>query len=402
MTAGKQEVRRMRGKLLLNILFFVLLFTSVPGFSQTTLTVGAEQDHQLASLLKGKSLGVIANSASLSHGINVVDALLNQGFRIRRIFSPEHGFRSSSEAGQNIADLRDSVTGLPVVSLYGKKKKPAPIDFQDLDLVVFDLQDVGVRFYTYISTLTYVMEACAENHVPLIVLDRPNPNGFFIDGPVLETKYTSFVGLHPVPVVYGMTIGEYARMVNGEGWLKRQVRCDLTVIPLQGYTHQTRLRDLANPSPNLTCMNAILLYPSLCFFEGTIVSVGRGTYHPFEVFGHPDLLSGSYIFTPVSIPGMSLHPPYENQVCYGTNLQLVTESSPEIAGKLNLFWLISAYESLGKRTDFFTPYFDQLAGTAMLRQQIMRGLTEDEIKKTWQDDLARFSIVRKKYLLYPD
>ncbi len=383
-------------------IFLSLLSVSLTLIAQLPLKPGAERSEVYASLLLGKSLGVVANNASLAAGINVVDGLLQEGFQVQRIFSPEHGFRTSEEAGQNITDIRDSVTGLPVVSLYGKKKKPSPIDMKGIDLMIFDLQDVGVRFYTYISTLTYVMEACAENNIPLIVFDRPNPNGFFIDGPLLDKKFSSFIGLHPVPVVYGMTIGEYARMVNGEGWLKMHIHCDLTIIPLEGYTHPTRINDLTKPSPNLTCMNAILLYPSLCFFEGTIISVGRGTYHPFEVFGHPDFITGSYTFIPISIPGMSLHPPFENQVCHGTNLQMVTDNNQEIAGQINLFWLISAYKILGNRPDFFSSYFDQLAGTDVLRNQIIQGMSEAEIKKTWQDDLVRFKTIRKKYLLYPD
>jgi len=367
-----------------------------------SVKVGGERLDQYSPWLKGKSIGIVANNASLAGNMNVVDLLVNSGFRIGRIFSPEHGFRTSADAGQIVDDLRDSVTGLPVISLYGKKRKPAKEDLNNISMMVFDLQDVGVRFYTYISTLSYVMEACAENNIPLVVFDRPNPNGFYIDGPVLEKPFSSFVGLHPVPVVYGMTIGEYACMINGEGWLKNGVRCNLKVIPLENYTHQSRLKRLERPSPNLTSMNAILLYPSLCFFEGTVISVGRGTEHPFEMFGHPDLFTGSYIFIPESIRGMSLHPPYENRICYGTNLQGLYDVPSEPDGKLNLFWLISAYHSLGNKTEFFTSYFDLLAGTDRLRKQIIEGLSEEEIKKTWQDDLTRFKKIRKKYLLYPE
>ncbi len=383
-------------------IFFLGVLQTVSGLPEPEFITGAEQIHVYDSLLKGKSIGVVVNQASMIGEENVVDFLIRKGYRVEKIFSPEHGFRSSDEAGKIIRDTRDSVTGLSVISLYSSKKKPSPEDVKGIDLMVFDLQDVGVRFYTYISTLSYVMESCAENEIPLILFDRPNPNGFYIDGPVLDKKFSSFIGMHPVPVVYGMTIGEYARMVNGEGWLKEAVHCSLTVIPLKRYSHQTRIRSLPRPSPNLTSMNAILLYPSICLFEGTMISVGRGTFFPFEVFGHPELLSGSFSFIPQSIPGMSVHPPYENKMCYGTNLQGLTENDPEITGKITLNWLISTYYCMGCQQDFFTGYFDLLAGTDQLRKQIIRGMTENEIKKTWQDDLSRFRVIRQKYLLYAE
>ena len=388
------------------LLFIVYLFP--PGVLQSQVRSGADQTEQYFPLLHSVPIAVVANRASVladkhgGPGINLVDTLFRKGFSVVKIFSPEHGFRGNAEAGALVDDETDSATAIPVISLYGNHVKPTPVDLKNVGLVVFDLQDVGVRFFTYLSTLSYVMESCAENNIPLLLLDRPNPNGFYIDGPVLQTGFKSFIGLHPVPVVYGMTIGEYAQMVNGEGWLKNGVRCSLTVVPLEGYSHSLKVGVLVKPSPNLTTLNAIRLYPSLCFFEGTRVSIGRGTRHPFEVFGDPALLSGSFSFIPVGIPGMSLHPPYEGRRCFGINLQVAPDMEPWPGGNIQLFWLISAYKELGSDPAFFTAYFDLLAGTDQLRKQIMDGKTESEIRISWEPGIEKFVKIRKKYLLYPD
>lgn len=368
------------------------------------LRTGADQPERYLPLLQGQRIALVANSASVvgPGKVHLLDTLLACNVNVVRIFCPEHGFRDFADAGEDIADNTDPVSGLPVVSLYGKKKKPSPTDMRGIDAVVFDLQDVGVRFFTYISTLTYVMEACAEAGMPLILLDRPNPNGYCIDGPVLEPAFSSFVGLHPVPIVYGMTIGEYARMVNGEGWLKSGPRCRLSVIGLGNYV-RTETRPLAvKPSPNLPNLNSILLYPSLCLFEGTIVSVGRGTHFPFEVYGHPDLISLPFTFTPESIPGMSKNPPYQGRVCHGVDLRGVYVPDINPPEKLNLIHLCSAFKLLGGDAAFFNSYFDKLAGTDLLRVQIVAGKNEDQIRQSWQPGLDGFKEIRKKYLLYPE
>jgi uncharacterized protein YbbC (DUF1343 family) len=334
--------------------------------------------------------------------VHLVDSLYHAGFKISKVFSPEHGFRGKADAGQEIEDKIDLITGLPIISLYGKNKKLLPADLENVDIVIFDIQDVGTRFYTYISTLTYVMEACAVNGIPLIVLDRPNPNGFYVDGPVLEKEYTSFVGLHPVPIVYGMTIGEYAKMVNGEGWLENEVKCKLTIIPVGDYQHSDFYELPVKPSPNLPNKYAVYLYPSLCLFEGTIVSVGRGTEYPFQVIGHPDFKAGSFVFTPKSIPGLATKPQYEGVLCYGQNLTSYAESMKKLPKQLHLSWLSEYYRFLKSKDSFFNNYFEKLAGTAKLRQQIEEGWSEDQIRETWQPGLKEFKQIRKKYLLYPD
>jgi len=286
--------------------------------------------------------------------------------------------------------------------LYGKNKKPQVADLADVDMVVFDIQDVGARFYTYISTMTFVMEACAENQIPVIILDRPNPNGFYVDGPVLESEFKSFVGLHPVPIVHGMTVGEYAKMVNGEGWLENGVKCELSVIPVENYTHRDFYELPVRPSPNLPNKNAVYLYPSLCLFEGTIVSVGRGTDFPFQVIGHPDFVTGSYLFTPKSIPGVASKPKYEGVTCFGQNLTGFAENITNQPHQLSLFWLIEYYKILKDKGSFFDNYFEKLAGTAQLRKQIEEGWSEVQIRESWQPGLEKFRQIRKKYLLYPD
>ena len=352
-------------------------------------------------ILHGKKAGIVANNASMVGKLNIVDTLLHSGIDVRVVFSPEHGFRINEEAGEDVNDYLDPVTNVRVVSLYGIKKKPVGIDLEGLDLVVFDLQDVGVRFFTYISTLSLVMEACAENNIAMLVLDRPNPNAFYIDGPVLDMKYKSFVGMHPVPVVYGMTIGEYASMINGEGWIGKGLHCDLTVLPMENYNHQAVYFPPEKPSPNLTTPNSILLYPSLCFFEGTTISVGRGTLYPFEVYGHPGLTGKNFSFKPEPVIGMDSHPLYKNKTCFGEDLRAYFEKHPDEKGNIRLAWLIGCYRELGGKPGFFTDYFDCLAGSDELRKQIIRGMNEEDIRKSWQPGIKEFKKIRERYLLYP-
>ena len=348
-------------------------------------------------MLEGKRVGVVGNQTSIIGKTHLVDSLLSLGVDIRKIYTPEHGFRGKADAGAKVNSSKDEKTGLPIVSLYGKNKKPTPEMLQGIDVILFDLQDVGVRFYTYISTMSYVMEAAAENGLPVIVLDRPNPNGFYVDGPVLKTENKSFVGIHQVPVVYGMTIGEYAMMVNGEGWLKGGITCDLTVTPIKGYNRNAIYELPVKPSPNLPNWESVYLYPTLCFFEGSIVSLGRGTETPFQVYGHPDM-RGSYTFTPKSTSGAS-KPLLEGQRCRGENLVEYAHDYAYNANELHLEWIIEAYQQL-KDKDFFIDYFRLLAGDKQLRRDIENGKSADEIRASWENDLEAFKTVRKKYLMY--
>ena len=376
----------------------------VPEDSGTVLRTGAECMERYLPFLEGKRVAVCGNQTSVVGKTHLVDTLLSRNVNIVKLFCPEHGFRGQAEAGATIASGKDPLTGLPVVSLYGKNKKPTAEQLQNVDIVLFDLQDVGCRFYTYISTLHYVMEAAAENGVNVIVLDRPNPNGFYVDGPVLDPQYKSFVGMHPMPVVYGMTIGEYARMINGEKWLANGVQCDLTVILLEGYTHETRYVLPVAPSPNLQTVEAVYLYPSLCFFEGTNVSVGRGTDHPFEMYGAPGMRAGDYRFTPHAIPGVSENPPFKDVECVGFLLSEIAsyEFHKIVPGELDLSYLMTAYQNCPDKASFFLKnnFFDKLAGTAQLRKQIVEGATDEEIRTSWQPGLDAFKAVRAKYLLY--
>ncbi len=369
--------------------------------SENVMLSGAEQMTAFLSMLEGENVGLVANHSSLVGGVHLADTLLSCGIHVVKVFAPEHGFRGLAGAGEQLDDGRDPRTGIPVVSLYGEKKKPSDEDRHGIDLLLFDIQDVGVRFYTYISTLALVMEAAAENGIPLLVLDRPNPNGFYVDGPVMEREYVSFVGLHPVPVVYGMTIGEYALMVNGEGWLPGGLHCDLSVIPLKGYNRDELYRLPVKPSPNLPGWQAVYLYPSLCLFEGTVVSVGRGTDFPFTVYGHPGLHSGSFMFTPQPLP-WAKHPKLEGIACTGHDLSGYAANYRGAEKHFNLQWLVSAWEELGRDSAFFNPYFEKLAGTASLRQQIIAGQSIEEIRAGWKPGIERFMLIREKYLLYDD
>ena len=364
---------------------------------KTHYVSAAMQTDDYISLMEGKSVGVVGNQTSIVGETHLVDTLLSLGVDIRKIYTPEHGFRGTADAGAKVNSGKDEKTGLPIVSLYGKNKKPTVEMLQGIDVILFDLQDVGVRFYTYISTMSYVMEAAAENGIPVIVLDRPNPNGFYVDGPVLKSENQSFVGMHQVPVVYGMTIGEYAKMVNGEGWLKNSVTCDLTVIPIKKYNRKAIYELPVRPSPNLPNWESVYLYPTLCFFEGSVVSVGRGTETPFQVFGHPNM-RGSYSFTPQSTSGAS-KPLLEGQRCRGENLVEFAHDYAYNANQLHLEWVIDAYQQL-KDKGFFKDYFRLLSGDKQLQRDIENGKSADEIRASWQDDLEAFKAIRAKYLIY--
>lgn len=365
------------------------------------IETGADQVALYLLLLEGKRVALLVNQTSEINGVLLPDTLLKLGVNVVKIFSPEHGFRGNADAGAKVKNGVDLQTGLPVVSLYGAHKKPTAEQLKDIDIVVFDLQDVGVRFYTYISSLEYLMEACAEQQCKIIVLDRPNPLGFIIDGPVLHKKHRSFVGMQPVPVVHGMTIGEYAKMLMGENWLTT-ANPDLTVIPCTRYTHQSRYLLPVPPSPNLKDMTAVYLYPSLCFFEGTVLSVGRGTDYPFQQFGHPKLRGYSYSFVPGSRPGAT-QPPLKDQECFGLRVAKTPgEALAATGNRINLQWLLAAYQHYPDPAGFFTPYFEKLSGTDLLRLQIQKGMTEAEIRASWQADLDHFKSIRSKYLLYAD
>ena len=350
------------------------------------------------SSLKGKRVGMVVNQTSMIRQTHVVDSLLALGITIKTIFAPEHGFRGTASAGEKIGNGRDPKSGVSIISLYGKNYKPAPAQLDSLDVVVFDIQDVGARFYTYISTLHYVMEACAEAKKPLVVLDRPNPNGHYVDGPVLDPAFKSFVGMHPIPVVHGLTVGELARMINGEKWLAGGVQCALTVVPVAHYTHAMPYTLPVAPSPNLPNRQAVLLYPSLCFFEGTNVSLGRGTDTQFQVIGSPTYPSGSYTFTPTDKPG-AVNPPNKGKLCYGYDLTKINAQNMHFSLK----YLLDFYQKTPDKAAFFLKgnFIDKLAGGDQLRKQIIAGVPETAIRQGWEPALTRYKLLRKTYLLYP-
>lgn len=360
---------------------------------------GANQIESYKNVIAGKSVAIVANQTSMVGQTHLVDTLLKLGINIKEIFAPEHGFRDLADAGETIENGKDPKTGIILKSLYGSHLKPSRDDLTGIDVVIFDIQDVGTRFYTYISTLHYVLEACAENHVKCLILDRPNPNGFYFDGNVLDTSYRSFVGLDPVPVVHGMTVGEYAGMLNGEGWLKGGVKCDLVVIKCRDYTHDTLYELPERPSPNLPNQTSIYLYPSLCFFEGTVISIGRGTPFPFQVFGSPFYADQGFSFTPESVPGAK-NPVLLGKKCFGTDLRMAVKMNLVPKDQLNLDWLIKAYNDFPEKEKFFTSYFDVLAGGPALREQIQKGMTAVQIRESWKEGLEKFSKIREKYLLY--
>ena len=404
----------MINKSILKIVLFALILSGNTSCGQTklktnnskkeivqkdkTIIVGAERTDIFLDIIKDKNLAIVANPSSLIGHTHLVDSLLSLNMNIKKVMSPEHGFRGNVGAGEHVKSGKDSKTGLAIISLYGSHKKPTAEDLSDIDILIFDLQDVGTRFYTYLSTLNLCMEACAENNVQLLILDRPNPNGHYVDGPILQKEFTSFVGMNPIPIVHGMTLGELGKMINGEYWLKDSLQCDLKVITVENYNHNTPYKLPVRPSPNLPNAKSIELYPSLCLFEGTIVSVGRGTEMPFQIYGYPEFKNYDFEFTPKPIIGAAPHPKLEGKLCKGYDLR--TDSTK--INKIQLEWLIDAYNQLEKRDDFFISFFSKLAGTNQLQKQIEEGLNAKEIRDSWQTDLNTFKLLRKKYLLYSD
>lgn len=385
------------------ILFvWLYILVSVGVSAQGTLRLGAERMDVLLPMLEGKRVGLVVNQTSIidNRHTHLLDALRAESVNVRKVFAPEHGFRGTDDAGATVKDSRDQRTGVPIVSIYGKNKKPTAEQLADLDVVIFDIQDVGARFYTYISTMHYVMEACAEQDKQFIVLDRPNPNDF-VDGPVLREGFTSFVGMHPIPLLHGLTVGELARMINGEKWLKSNPdTCRLEVVTMENWRHGDPYWLPVKPSPNLPNDQSIRLYPSLCLFEGTNISVGRGTYFPFQVLGSPDETQGSFSFRPISLPGFDTNPLHKDKLCYGTDLREYA-----FEGGFTLRFLLEYYEKAGKDKAFFfarPQWFDLLAGSKELRLQMIKGLTEEEIRAGWQPELKAYKEMRKKYLLYKD
>jgi len=384
-----------------SILLASLVGSCRPQVAQTNnkeITPGAWQTDKYLPLLKNKRVAFVVNQSATIKAVNLIDSLLSLGVNITAIFSPEHGFRGNADAGKKIDDSIDEATGIPIISLYGAHRKPSQEDLAGVDMVIFDIQDVGVRFYTYISTMHYVMEACAENNKPLIILDRPNPNGNYVGGPVLDMNFKSFVGMHPIPIVHGLTVGELALMINGEHWLDT-LQCDLTIIKTKNYTHKSRYELPIKPSPNLPNARSIRLYPSLCFFEATNISIGRGTLFPFQVIGYPDSTFGDFTFKPVSILGAATHPKHQDQLCYGIDLRNGTEGD-----FFTIQYVLDFYRLVDNDTLFFTrpSGFDRLAGSDELRKQISAGKTAKEIEQSWQKDLDKYKTMRKKYLLYDD
>lgn len=364
---------------------------------------GACQMAEYLAILKGKRVALLINQTSTVNGTSLLDTLLKNKIKVVKIFVPEHGFRGFAEAGETVNNETDKATGLPIISLYGKNKKPQKDQLKDVDILVYDLQDVGARFYTYISTMQYAMEACGAYHVQMIILDRPNPNGNYVDGPVLDTSLRSFVGMQPVPIVYGMTAGEYAKMLAGEKWCINADKLNLKVIPCKNYDHNTLYELPVSPSPNLKSMAAIYCYPSLCLFEGTVISVGRGTPTPFQIWGHPDL-AGKTVFSFIpQKPFGGPEPLYVDRTCYGQVAAANGEEALDIIHRqIRLFWLIRAYEWYPYKEKFFNSFFEKLAGTRELRKQVESGMKEEEIRATWQKNITAFKKIRKKYLLYTD
>ena len=365
-------------------------------FSQIKITSGAAQLELFIKILEKDNIAVVAHQASLVNSkTHLIDTLLSLGVNIKKVFAPEHGFRGNADAGERVADQKDPKTGLPILSLYGSNKKPSEKSLDGISIMLLDLQDVGVRFYTYLSTLHYVMEACAEKGIPLIILDRPHPNTHYTDGPVLEEDCKSFVGMHPLPIVSGMTIGEYAKMINGERWLSNGIQCDLKVVPIKDYSHKVKYEIPLRPSPNLPNSKSIALYPSLCLLEPTLISVGRGTEMQFQNYGHPQLPETNFSFTPRPNYG-SKNPKLKDQICHGVDLRKF--KNPE---KIELKWLIKAYRDFPDKESFFKEGFYRIVGNKKLKKQLAQGMNEQQIRKTWEKDIEKFKKIRKKYLIYP-
>lgn len=379
------------------LILLLFIFYSVPAQQKGNPVPGAYATKSYFNLLKNKKVALVVNHTSVIFNRHLVDSLLSAGIQVTKILAPEHGFRGSADAGTLIDDSSDQKSGLPIISLYGTHKKPTEADLKNIDIVIFDIQDVGVRFYTYSSTLHYVMEACAENKVPLLILDRANPNGHYIDGPILDRKFASFVGLNPIPIVHGCTLGELAKMINGEGWLANSVICDLKVIPVQNYVHDSFVHITIPPSPNLPNDQSIGLYPSLCLFEATPISIGRGTKTQFQVAGFPQEGAGDYQFTPLPMAG-AMDPPQKGKLCFGFNLTTV----PVRQLGFNLKYLLYFFNKMGKNESFFSSpsFFDKLAGSDSLRKQILAGQTELQIRASWKLGLKEFTQMRQRYLLY--
>ncbi|UKJ07255.1 exo-beta-N-acetylmuramidase NamZ domain-containing protein [Solitalea lacus] len=393
-------------------LLLSFLLTTLLGYAQlkhkNDIVTGADQTEKYLPLLKGKRIGMVVNQTSIIGDKLSVDSLKVLGVNVVKIFGPEHGFRGNASAGVHVVDTIDGQTGIKVISLYGKMSKPSKESLEGIDVMIFDIQDVGARFYTYTITMHRVMEACAENNVELLILDRPNPNGYLIDGPILDMKYKSGIGIHPVPIAHGMTIGEYAQMINGEGWLANKAKCKLKIIPVANYRHSMLYKLPVNPSPNLNSNQSILLYPSICLFEGTIVSQGRGTYFPFTVLGNPDL-KGQYGFSfmPKSIKGMSETPLFQDNECYGLDLREYDVKKLIKSKQINISWIMELYKAYPQKEKFFDAKqskeignIDKLAGTDLFKKQITEGKSEAEIRKSWEPGLSNYKKMREKYLLY--
>lgn len=381
------------------VIVLLSFFSLIINVNAQTIQTGADRFQEILPAIKGKSVALVVNHTScLSDGIHLLDALLSENVDVKKIFAPEHGFRGDADAGARVAHDRDSKTGLPLISLYGRTKKPTTEMLKDVDVVIFDIQDVGARFYTYITTMHYVMDACAENQKEFIVLDRPNPHDY-IDGPVLEIRHKSFVGMHPIPVLHGLTVGELAQMINGEGWLTGGRKCKLQVLPVLGWEHGDAYSLPIKPSPNLPNDQSIKMYASLCFFEATNVSVGRGTYYPFQVVGFPNPKYGKFTFTPKSLPGYDTNPLQKDRLCYGLDLR-----SEKLDRGFTLSYLIDFYKKSGLGAKFFkSPQFmNMLSGTNKLQQQILAGVKEDDIRKSWKPQLDEYKAMRSRYLLYND
>jgi uncharacterized protein YbbC (DUF1343 family) len=369
-------------------------------YAQSAIRVGAERFDAYLPKIRDKKVGLVVNHTSLVGAAHLVDTLLTRGVNIVGIYAPEHGYRGNVERGKSVATTKDSLTGITIYSIYGSRKKPSAADLKDVEIMIFDMQDVGTRYFTYVGTMHYIMEACAENNIELLVLDRPNPLGHYVAGPVLDPAFKSFIGMHPVPVVHGLTVGEYAQMINGEGWLDKGITCKLEVVKAENYTHRRLYPVPVRPSPNLPDMKSVYLYPSICLFEGTAVSEGRGTMKPFQQFGTPSYTPQKHSFVPVSIPAMSAKPQYEGQTCYGYDLSGQTLEQLQQIRDIDLSYLIEFYRKAPDKSRFFEKSFDQLAGSDQLRKQIIAGKSEAEIKQSWQPALSQFKEVRKKYLLY--
>ena len=398
-----KNIMKTTGHSAISLSLFIMMtyLLSIYGTSGKEIITGAERTGMYLPFLEGKKIALVANHTSKIKDTHLLDSLLSLKIDVVKVFTPEHGFRGTADAGEQLSDYKDQETGIQVISLYGEKKKPSPDDLTGIDLVMFDIQDVGVRFYTYISTLHYVMEACAENDVEFIVFDRPNPNGFYIDGPILDLEFKSFIGMHPVPIVHGLTIAEYARMINGERWLKNGIQCKLKYIPCENYDHNKAYELPLKPSPNLPNMLSVYLYPSLCLFEGTVMSVGRGTDFPFQVFGHPAYVNEPFSFTPGSNEGAS-NPNYGGIECKGVDLRDIEYRFFWQERRIILDWLIEAYNNMKGKGDFFNSYFLKLSGTQELQKQIESGKSPEDIYKSWEPGLKEYKKIRKKYLLYKD